>query len=81
MKYLQGEHMSTWDAANRIEELGFKAHSIKCVVEVIAEAISEDHTSGALYAVSEMLENLSDKLNDEASLIMDLYKSEKVKKK
>ena len=73
--------MSTWDAANRIEELGFKAHSIKCVVEVIAEAISEDHTSGALYAVSEMLENLSDKLNDEASLIMDLYKSEKVKKK
>jgi hypothetical protein len=73
--------MSTWDAANRIEELGFKAHSIKCVVEVIAEAISEDHTSGALYAVSEMLENLSDKLNDEAGLIMDLYKSEKSKKK
>jgi hypothetical protein len=73
--------MSTWDAANRIEELGFKAHSIKCVVEVIAEAISEDHTSGALYAVSEMLENLSDKLNDESSKLIDLYKSEKVKKK
>jgi hypothetical protein len=73
--------MSTWDAANRIEELGFKAHSIKCVVEVIAEAISEDHTSGALYAVSEMLENLSDKLNDEAVLIMDLHKFEKSKKK
>ena len=73
--------MSTWDAANRIEELGFKAHSIKCVVEVIAEAISEDHTSGALYAVSEMLENLSDKLNDEAALIMDLHKFEKSKKK
>ena len=73
--------MSTWDAANRIEELGFKAHSIKCVVEVIAEAISEDHTSGALYAVSEMLENLSDKLNDEAGLLIDLYKLEKGKKK
>jgi len=73
--------MSTWDAANRIEELGFKAHSIKCVVEVIAEAISEDHTSGALYAVSEMLESLSDKLNDESSKLMDLYKFEKSKKK
>jgi hypothetical protein len=73
--------MSTWDAANRIEELGFKAHSIKCVVEVIAETISEDHTSGALYAVSEMLENLSDKLNDESGKLMDLYKSEKSKKK
>jgi hypothetical protein len=73
--------MSTWDAANRIEELGFKAHSIKCVVEVIAEAISEDHTSGALYAVSEMLENLSDKLNDESGKLIDLYKSEKSKKK
>jgi hypothetical protein len=81
MKSLQGEHMSTWDAANRIEELGFKAHSIKCVVEVIAEAISEDHTSGALYAVSEMLENLSDKLNDEAGKLLDLHRSEKSKKK
>jgi hypothetical protein len=73
--------MSTWDAANRIEELGFKAHSIKCVVEVIAEAISEDHTSGALYAVSEMLENLSDKLDDEARLLIEMHKTEKNKKK
>ena len=73
--------MSTWDAANRIEELGFKAHSIKCVVEVIAEAISEDHTSGALWAVSEMLESLSDKLDDEAGKLMEMHRSEKVKKK
>ena len=73
--------MSTWDAANRIEELGFKAHSIKCVVEVIAEAISEDHTSGALYAVSEMLENLSDKLDQESGRLMEMHRSEKVKKK
>jgi DNA polymerase/3'-5' exonuclease PolX len=73
--------MSTWDAANRVEELGFKAHSIKCVVEVIAEAISEDHTSGALYAVSEMLENLSEKLDEEAGKLMEMHRSEKVKKK
>jgi DNA polymerase/3'-5' exonuclease PolX len=73
--------MSTWDAANRIEELGFKAHSIKCVVEVIAEAISEDHTSGALYAVSEMLENLSEKLDEEAGKLMEMHKFEKSKKK
>jgi hypothetical protein len=73
--------MSTWDAANRIEELGFKAHSIKCVVEIIAETISEDTTSGALWAVSEMLENLSDKLNDESGKLIDLYKLEKGKKK
>jgi hypothetical protein len=73
--------MSTWDAANRIEELGFKANSIKCVVEVIAEAISENHTSGALWAVSEMLENLSEKLDEESGKLMDLHRSEKVKKK
>jgi DNA polymerase/3'-5' exonuclease PolX len=73
--------MSTWDAANRVEELGFKVHSIKCVVEVIAEAISEDHTSGALYAVSEMLENLSEKLDEEAGKLMEMHRSEKVKKK
>jgi DNA polymerase/3'-5' exonuclease PolX len=73
--------MSTWDAANRIEELGFKAHSIKCVVEVIAEAISEDHTSGALWAVSEMLENLSEKLDEEAGKLMEMHRSEKGKKK
>jgi hypothetical protein len=73
--------MSTWDTANRIEELGFKAHSIKCVVEVIAESISEDSASGALWAVSEMLEHLSDQLDDQSKVLMDLYKSEKVKKK
>ena len=81
MKSLQGDHMSTWDAANKIEELGFKAHSIKCVVEVIAEAISADSESGALWAVAGMLEHLSDQLNDQSQLLMDLYKSEKVKKK
>jgi len=73
--------MSLWDAANRIEELGYKAHSIKCVVEVIAESISEDSTSGALWAVSEMLENLSDKLNDEAGKLMDLHREETKPKK
>jgi hypothetical protein len=73
--------MSTWDAANRIEELGFKAHSIKCVVEVIAEAISEDSASGALWAVSEMLESLSEKLDHEARLLIEMHKTEKVKKK
>ena len=73
--------MSTWDAANRVEELGYKAHSIKCVVDIIAESISEDTTSGALWAVSEMLENLSDKLNDESYKLIDLHKSEKSKKK
>jgi hypothetical protein len=73
--------MSTWDAANRVEELGFKAHSIKCVVEVIAEAISEDAASGALWAVSEMLEHLSDQLNDQSLYLMNLSKLEKGKKK
>lgn len=73
--------MSTWDAANRVEELGFKAHSIKCVVDVIAEAISEDAASGALWAVSEMLENLSEKLDEEAGKLMEMHRSEKVKKK
>ena len=81
MKSLQGECMNTWDAANRIEELGYKAHSIKCVVEVIAESISEDSASGALWAVSEMLEHLSDQLNNQSQLLMDLHKTEKVKKK
>ena len=73
--------MSTWDAANKIEELGFKTHSIKCVVEVIAESISTDSESGALWAVCEMLEHLSDQLDDQSKVLMDLYKSEKVKKK
>ena len=73
--------MSTWDAANRIEEIGFKVHSVRCVVEMVAEAVSTDTESGALWAVSEMLEHLSDQLNDQSKALMDLYKSEKVKKK
>lgn len=73
--------MSIWDAANRVEEIGFKIHSVKCVVEVIAENIATDSESGALWAVSEMLQNLSDQLDDQSKVLMDLYKSEKVKKK
>jgi hypothetical protein len=73
--------MSTWDAANRIEEIGFKVHSVRCVVEMVAEAVSTDTESGALWAVAEMLEHLSDQLNDQSKVLMDLYRSEKVKKK
>ena len=67
--------MSTlWDAAQKIEEIGFKVHSVRCVVEMVAEAISTDTESGSLWAVSEMLEHLSDKLNDQSKELVQLYK-------
>lgn len=72
--------MSIWDAANRVEELGFKAHSIKCVVDVIAESISTNSESGALWAVSEMLEHLSDQLDDQARALIELNKAQGKKK-
>ena len=73
--------MSTWDAANRIEELSYKAHNIKCVLEIIAELTKEESASGALWGACDMLEQISNQLQYEAKLQIELYKFQKAKKK
>ena len=70
--------MSAWKLANDIESIGFRLDSIKSIVELIAEGVTDGHHSSALWACGEMLEVYMEKLEKLANDAMELHKAEKV---
>ena len=66
-----------WEKANQVSELGYKVHSASNIVELVAEKIAMDAESGALWAASDLLKDLSDKLENLALDIMQLNKGKK----
>lgn len=59
-----------WEKANKVSELGYKVHSASDIVELVAEKISSDAESGALWAAADLLKDLSDKLENVSLDIM-----------
>jgi hypothetical protein len=59
-----------WEKVNKISELGYKVNSAADIVELVAEKISSDPESGALYATADMLKDFSNKIEDVVSDIM-----------
>jgi hypothetical protein len=72
--------MTIWDAANDLEELSYKLSNIRDVVELIAEGVGDPH-SGALWAVSSMMEDLQSKMCIQAEMVMELHREESKKAK
>jgi hypothetical protein len=72
--------MTIWDAANDLEEMSYKLSNIKDVVELIAESVGDPH-SGALWAVSSMMEDLQNKMYIQAEMVMELHREESKLKK
>lgn len=68
-----------WEKANEVSEVGYKVHSAAMVVELIATSVTDNAESGAAWAVVEMLENLSDKLDRLASEIMAMNRQDEEK--
>jgi phage gp29-like protein len=64
-----------WEKANKVSELGYKVHSASNIVEIVAEQIAMDAESGALWAASDLLKDLSDKLENLALDIMELNRA------
>lgn len=56
-----------WDKANEVSEIGYKIHSAAMIVEIVAERITDNAESGALWAASELLQELSERLEDKVS--------------
>ena len=56
-----------WDKANEVSEIGYKVHSAAMIVELVAEKITDNAESGALWAASELLQELSERLEDKVS--------------
>jgi hypothetical protein len=65
-----------WEKANKVSELGYKVHSASDIVELVAEKISTDVESGALWAAADLLKDLSDKIENIASDIMSINREQ-----
>jgi hypothetical protein len=68
-----------WEKANEVSEVGYKVHSAAMVVELIATSITDNAESGAAWAVVDMLENLSDRLDRLSAEIMALNRQDEEK--
>lgn len=59
-----------WDASNEIQELTCKLHSLGDLLEILAERVSSDPESGALWLAADTARSLSDKFDDCAMALM-----------
>jgi len=71
-----------WEKANEVSEVGYKVHSAAMIVELVAERLTDNAESGALWAASELLTSLSERLEFLADDIMSINRQhEEVKPK
>jgi len=70
-----------WEKANRVSEIGYKIHSASMIVELVAEKVTDNAESGALWAAAEILQQYSEELEELAVDIMALQKVEDAPKK
>jgi hypothetical protein len=68
--------MSIWDISNDIDVISYKISSVRNVLEIIAERIVDEPESGAVWAASEMLETLEEKLMAIGEKAMELHRAE-----
>jgi len=59
-----------WEKANRVSEIGYKIHSAAMIVELVADRITDNAESGALWAATEILQQYSEELEELAAHIM-----------
>jgi hypothetical protein len=70
-----------WEKANRVSEIGYKVHSAAMIVELVAEKLSSDAESGALWAAAEILQEYSERLECLSSDLMEINRQEEPEKK
>jgi len=66
-----------WETANEVDSLGYKVHNAAMIVELVAADISDNAQSGALWAASEMLVDLSEKIELKVAELMRLNSEHK----
>lgn len=65
-----------WEKANKVNEIGYKINSAAMIVELVAERISDNAESGALWAASEILQRYSEDLEKISIEIMQLNRQD-----
>ena len=71
--------MGYWEISNDIDTILYRLSSIKDVAELLAERITTDPESGAIWCIAEMLEVMEEKLQKLSDTVMELHKVEAVK--
>ena len=71
--------MGYWEISNDIDTISYRLSSIKDVAELLAERITTDPESGAIWCIAEMLEVMEEKLQKLSDTVMELHKVESVK--
>ena len=66
-----------WEKANKVSEIGYKVHSAAMIVELVADRITDNAESGALWAATDLLQELSDRLELLAGDIMSINRAQK----
>jgi len=64
-----------WEKANEVSEVGYKIHSAAMIVEIVAERLSDDAESGALWAAAEILKQYSELLEELSSDLMGINRN------
>ena len=64
---------------NEIEELNTKLNSCRSIINICAERLLEDE-SGALWAASDILQDIEDKIDQKISTLMQIYRQTEIKK-
>jgi hypothetical protein len=72
--------MGAWDLSNEIERVGYRLDSVKSIIELVAEKITDNIESSALYGAAEMIDLYIQKLELLSEEAMNLHRSEKVEK-
>jgi hypothetical protein len=64
-----------WEKANQVSEVGYKIHSAAMIVELVAERITDNAESGALWAAAEILKQYSEQLEKLSSDFMGINRN------
>jgi hypothetical protein len=65
-----------WEKANEVSEIGYKIHSAAMIVELVADRITDNAESGALWAATTILQEYSERLELLAGEIMSINRTQ-----
>jgi hypothetical protein len=65
--------MSLWNVANDVEELAYKLANLRDMVELIAEDVESPY-SGALWAVKDLIDDIQNKVFEQAEKAMVIHR-------
>ncbi len=69
--------MSYWDLSNKIESISHRIESVKAIIELVAERITDNAESSALWGSADMLGIYINQLEDLSQEALDMHRTEK----